>query len=280
MSMSLLLATFAQRATDLRRVARFASTEALWNLGMRAPYLTSLGGVVGLAAAAAVSRVLSATGVSADAHRWPPVRTRGQAWWPRVWSPRHATTRRSIGVAVALVAVTIVGSQGLERLINRLLRPDAEEWTWIGDLVLSAGLLVMTVFWARLTQARDTISSLEAQRIVLDTQLSIAAEVQTALLPAIPEPIDGVHWYGSVEPAGLVGGDYFDFLALPDGKMMVVLADISGKGVPAAIFMSNIRAIVHSLVREISAPDELLAHLSRDVLADARRQLDLPHSDN
>lgn len=148
-------------------------------------------------------------------------------------------------------------------------RHGAEEWTWISDLILSAGLVVVTIFWARLKQARDTISSLDAQRIVLDTQLSIASEVQRALLPSIPEPLHGVHWYGSVESAGRVGGDYFDFLALPGGKMVVVLADISGKGIPAAIFMSNIRAIVHALVREISAPDELLARLSRDVLADA-----------
>jgi sigma-B regulation protein RsbU (phosphoserine phosphatase) len=53
----------------------------------------------------------------------------------------------------------------------------------------------------------------------------------------------------------------------------VVLADVSGKGVPAAIFMSNIRAIVHALAREAAAPNELLTRLSSDVLADTAARL-------
>jgi hypothetical protein len=192
---------------------------------------------------------------------------------PRVETPSNVTTRRSIGPGLALVAVTIAGAQALEWAINRFLRPDAQEWTWISDVVLSVGLLVMAVVWARLKQARDTVSSLEAQHILMDAQLSIAADVQRALLPSIPAPMNGVHWYGSIEPAGRVGGDYFDFLVLPNGTMVVILADISGKGVPAAIFVSNIRAIIHALVRDVATPDELLTRLSRDMLADARAGL-------
>jgi Stage II sporulation protein E (SpoIIE) len=272
-SMGILLATLAQRTTEFRRMARLISAGALCDFQKQAMYLGSAGGVVGIAAAIAMSKFLRTAVVVTEGRRRRTVREStsllGEVWWPSVGGSRDAATWRSMGVALVLVSVTVAGSQGLERLINRLLRPDAEEWTWISDLILSAGLLVMTVFWARLRQARNTISSLDAQRLVLDTQLSIASDVQRALLPPIPEPLNGVHWYGAVEPAGRVGGDYFDFLALPDGKMVVILADISGKGVPAAIFLSNIRAIVHALVREISAPNELLARLSRDVLVDA-----------
>ena len=275
--MNVLLTTLAQRTMELRRLVRHISTEALWDLRKQAPYLTSAGGVVGIAAAIAMSELFPAAVVSSEKRRQQTVRESAspsrERHVPSAWARADAATRHSIGVALALVLVTLAGSQGLERLINRFLRPDAEEWTWIGDLILSAGLLVMTIFWARLKEAREALSALDAQRIVLDTQLSIASEVQRALLPSIPEPLHGVHWYGSVESAGRVGGDYFDFLALPDGKMVVVLADISGKGLPAAIFMSNVRAIVHALVREISAPNELLACLSRDVLADARAGL-------
>ncbi len=273
MNLSVLPVTLAQRMTELRSLARLISTETSWHLLKQAPYLASAGSVVGIAAAIAVSKLLSTTGAAIERRCWRPFPARtfafGDAWSPGMWTSASAATRRSIGLALALVLITVAGSQALERVINRLLRPDAEEWTWISDVILSAGLLVMTLFWARLKEARNTISSLDAQRIVLDTQLSIAADVQRALLPSIPGPLNGVHWYGSVEPAGQLGGDYYDFLALPDGKMAVVLADISGKGVPAAIFMSNIRAIVHALIREISAPDELLARLSRDILADA-----------
>ncbi|MES1255254.1 MAG: PP2C family protein-serine/threonine phosphatase [Acidobacteriota bacterium] len=185
----------------------------------------------------------------------------------------NAATRRSIEGGLTFVLLVIAGAQVLEWAINRFLRPDAEEWTWISDVVLSVGLVTMAVVWARLKQARTVVTALEAQRIVLDAQLSIAADVQRALLPPIPEPLNGVHWYGAIEPAGQVGGDYFDFLALPDGRMVVVLADISGKGIPAAIFVSNIRAIIHALVRDVATPDNLLNRLSREVQMDARAGL-------
>jgi len=274
--MNPLIATILQRAVDLRRVAHYVSSDALRDLWRQAPYLTSVGGAIGIAAAIAVSKLFPGSSGGFDApSRHPSARSEEHTSAARGWNTwrRNAVNAHAIGVALALVVITIVASQGVERLINRVLRPDAEEWTWIGDLILSVGLLVMTMFWARLRQARATISALDAQRIVIDTQLRIAADVQRALLPPIPEPLGGVHWYGSVESAGRVGGDYFDFLALPDGRMVVVLADISGKGIAAAIFMSNIRAIVQALVRDVSAPDEILRRLSRDVLADARAGL-------
>lgn len=263
------LLTFAQRTTALRRVTGLVSTEVLWGLWKQAPYLTS-GGVAAFAAAIAVSKLfaptaveeprrLAANGVADPSRESHPL---------GAWARAEATNRHAIGVALTIVLVTVASSEALERLVNRFFRPNAEEWTWIGDVVLSTALLVMTLGWARLKHARGTISLLDAQRLVLDTQLSIAADIQRALLPSIPEPLHGVHWYGAAEYTGPVGGDYFDFLALPDGKMVVVLADISGKGVPAAIFMSNVRAIVHTLVHEVAAPNELLTRLSRDVLAD------------
>ena len=276
-AMRLLLATIVQHAIDLRRAAWHLSSDTLRDLWRQAPYLTSVGGAVGIVVAVAAVRLFPATGVSGGRLRPRAFGWHAQATGePSVRSapPRADTaTPHAIAVALALVLITIAGSQGLERLINRLLRPDAQAWTWISDVILSSGLLTMTILWTRLKQARATISTLDAQRVVLDTQLSIAADVQRALLPPIPEPIEGVHRYGSVESAGRVGGDYFDFLKLPGGKMVVVLADVSGKGIAAAIFMSNIRAIVQALVRDVSAPDELLRRLSRDVLADARAGL-------
>jgi hypothetical protein len=277
MNISILPVTLAQRMTELRRMARLVSADALCDLRRLAPYMTSAGSVFGIAVAVATSKLLMTSGDATDGLGWRPAPERTgsarAAWWTSLWSSRHTTTRRSIGIVLVCVALTVVGSQIAERAINRLLRPDAAEWTWIGDVILSTGLVVMTVFWAQLKQARGTISSLETQRIVLDVQLSVAANVQRAMLPPIPEPLNGVRWYGSVEPAGLVGGDYFDFLALPSGKMLVIVADISGKGIAAALFMSNVRAIVHALVREISAPNELLVRLSHAMRPDAQAGL-------
>ncbi len=104
---------------------------------------------------------------------------------------------------------------------------------------------------------------------MIDTQLSIAAEVQQALLPAIPPPSGRIEWFGITQPAGKVGGDYFDFLPLADGRMCVALADVSGKGIPAAIFLSNVRAVLHTLIRETSEPRLLAERLSETLAQEA-----------
>jgi serine phosphatase RsbU (regulator of sigma subunit) len=165
--------------------------------------------------------------------------------------------------------VILLFSQVLEWIINRELRPDAEEWTWISEVAVAAGFFVMAVLWIHLKQTREALSALERERVVIDTQLSIAAQVQQALLPAIPPPSDRIEWFGITQPAGKVGGDYFDFLPLPEGRMCVALADVSGKGIAAAIFLSNVRAVLHTLIRETTEPRLLAQRLSETLEQDA-----------
>ena len=165
--------------------------------------------------------------------------------------------------------VILICSQILEWIINRELRPDAEEWTWIGDVAVSTGFFVMAVLWIRLKHTQEALSALERERLVIDTQLSIAAQVQRTLLPAIPPPLGGIDWFAITKPAGSVGGDYFDFLPLPDGRMCVAIADVSGKGIPAAIFLSNVRAVLHTLIRETAEPRLLAERLSETLAQDS-----------
>lgn len=176
---------------------------------------------------------------------------------------------RFIGIVLFAGILAIAASQGVEVFVNRALRSEADALTWISDLVAGCGFMVMTTLWLKLRQTQDVLSALERERVVLDTQLSIAADVQRGLLPAVPVPTGGVSWGAAVEPAGKIGGDYYDFLRLGGTSMCVILADVSGKGIPAAVFLSNVRAVVRTLVRETIAPAEILARLSDAVLADA-----------
>jgi serine phosphatase RsbU (regulator of sigma subunit) len=168
-----------------------------------------------------------------------------------------------------LVIVGIATAQGAELFVNRIIRPDAEEITWIGDAVLAGGFVVTSWLWVRLRETQIALTDLERQQIVTETQLTIAARVQTSLLPALPGPSGGVSWYAAVEPAGKVGGDYYDFLPLPDGRMYVVLGDVSGKGIAAAVFLANVRATLRALAREAVRPRTLLSNLSLALLADS-----------
>ena len=172
-------------------------------------------------------------------------------------------------LVLGLVLCAIAASQGIELFVNRVLRPDAEEISWISEAVLAVGFVVVTWLWFRLRETQIALTDLERQQIVAETQLTIAARVQRSLLPALPGARDGISWYAAVESAGKVGGDYYDFLPLPDGGMCVVIADVSGKGVAAAVFLANVRATLRALARDETRPRTLLSHLSSALLADS-----------
>jgi serine phosphatase RsbU (regulator of sigma subunit) len=85
---------------------------------------------------------------------------------------------------------------------------------------------------------------LEKHRI--EQQLGIAREVQMALLPAADPVVDGYDIAGANVPTWEIGGDYFDYLPQPDGRLGVAIADVSGKGVPAALIMATFRAALRA----------------------------------
>jgi hypothetical protein len=181
---------------------------------------------------------------------------------------------RVIGLAAIVLGTVVVAAQLIELFINRVLRPDLEEWTWISEVLMVAALLVLTALWARLRLARTAIADLERERLTIHAELAVAAKVQRALLPLIPERAHGITWYAVMEPAGEVGGDYYDFFSLGNDRMCVVLADVSGKGVPAAVFMSNTRAVLRAVAREGgSTPGGVLADVSEILCRDGRSDL-------
>lgn len=78
----------------------------------------------------------------------------------------------------------------------------------------------------------------------LNRDLELAHRVQQGLLPARPPEIPGYEVFDYYEPAHQIGGDFFGYVPLPDGRMAVVLADVSGKGVSAALVMATLSADV------------------------------------
>jgi sigma-B regulation protein RsbU (phosphoserine phosphatase) len=92
---------------------------------------------------------------------------------------------------------------------------------------------------ARLTTA---IGREMAQRERLNRELEIAREVQEHLFPQRLPPVPGLDYCGRCRPAREVGGDYYDFLELPNGRLGVAIGDVSGKGVGAALMMASLEA--------------------------------------
>jgi phosphoserine phosphatase RsbU/P len=93
-------------------------------------------------------------------------------------------------------------------------------------------------------QLSEAIAHEVAQRELLNREIEIAREVQQRLFPQTFPAVANLEYAGYCRPARGVGGDYYDFLALPGGRFGVAIGDVSGKGVPAALLMASLQASV------------------------------------
>lgn len=93
---------------------------------------------------------------------------------------------------------------------------------------------------------RDELQ-LRGQQELMEWELGIASDVQARFLPYSFPEVPGLDVYGEVQQGKFVGGDYCDVLKLADDVILIVVADVSGNGVPAALIMAEVRASIHLL---------------------------------
>ncbi|MFQ5877850.1 MAG: SpoIIE family protein phosphatase [Acidobacteriota bacterium] len=94
-------------------------------------------------------------------------------------------------------------------------------------------------------------------------ELDKAAEIQNTLLPQGTPSIQGYQIYGQSDPCAAVGGDYFDYAPLPEGRHAIAIGDVAGKGLPAALLMCVTQASFRALLELDLPPGETLARLNR-----------------
>jgi sigma-B regulation protein RsbU (phosphoserine phosphatase) len=107
-----------------------------------------------------------------------------------------------------------------------------------------------------------------SQREKLTREAQEARAIQQALLPRSSPFIPGFAVSGMSIPAGAVGGDWYDFIDLKDGRWGLVLADVAGKGTAAALLMSATRAMSRSLAENSCSPAEVLTKLNQLLVED------------
>jgi sigma-B regulation protein RsbU (phosphoserine phosphatase) len=105
-----------------------------------------------------------------------------------------------------------------------------------------------------------TVADEVAQRERMNREVEIAREVQERLFPQKLPIIAGLDYAGHCRPALGVGGDYYDFLALPKGNLGIAIGDVSGKGIAAALMMASLQASLRS--EATRAPENLAAAVS------------------
>ena len=180
---------------------------------------------------------------------------------PHVPSTAPATQRAVFeGFIAAAVVCAVAG--GAEIFLINLLRPTEVELTWVSDLVLSSALGVAVYLWRHLRATRLALTERERAALVIQTQLSVAESMQRRLLPVVPPPADGFEWAAALTPAGQVGGDFYDFVQQSPGMWTALIADVSGKGIPAAMALTLLRSTFRGLAREEAAPAEVARRLA------------------
>jgi sigma-B regulation protein RsbU (phosphoserine phosphatase) len=108
--------------------------------------------------------------------------------------------------------------------------------------------------------ARLVAEMLEKQK--MDEELALAREIQSDLLPKIIPAVPGIELEAVNIPSRYVGGDYYDFIKCGENTYGIVIADVSGKGVPAALLMAHLQASFHALSEVIYVPARLVERLN------------------
>ncbi len=131
-----------------------------------------------------------------------------------------------------------------EKLIGfmSLSSKQSEEPYSKSDLQLLQSVAMQTGLALENSQLTQAIASEVAQRERMNRELEIAREVQERLFPQSYPAMAGLDYAGRCRPALGVGGDYYDFLELPDGSLGIGIGDVSGKGIPAALLMASLQA--------------------------------------
>jgi len=110
----------------------------------------------------------------------------------------------------------------------------------------------------------------DAQRERLERELSVAHAIQDSFIPNTYPQEAGWEIAATWRAARQVGGDFYDFIRLPDGRWGMVIADVTDKGIPAALFMAMCRSLIRAAAVANSSPDETLRHVNDLLVKDTR----------
>lgn len=185
--------------------------------------------------------------------------------------------RKTIGILIAVIIpmIMIVLCISL-RVSGRIVRPirkltdevsnlegDNLDFSW--DINTGDEIQLLANSFQSLTQRMKTyisdIQAITAEKERIGAELSIATQIQADMLPCIfpafPDRND-FDIYASMTPAKEVGGDFYDFFLLDHDHLAMVIADVSGKGVPAALFMVISKTLIKDQTQMCASPKEIL----------------------
>ena len=122
----------------------------------------------------------------------------------------------------------------------------------------------------------DHLTRITAEEEKIRTELSLAARIQAAMLPDVFPPFPErkeFDLYALMDPARDVGGDFYDFFLIDNDHLCLVIADVSGKGIPGALFMTISKVIVENTVMNGNGPAQVLESVNEIICAHNREEM-------
>lgn len=171
---------------------------------------------------------------------------------------------RQVGVKLAVPLVSQGELVGLINLGSRLSEQaySADDRKLLNDLAIQAAPAVRVAQLARQQQAEAR------ERERLAQEMKVARLIQQTLLPHDLPHVDGYDVAVYYQPAREVGGDFYDFVYFEDGRMGLVVGDVTDKGVPAALVMATTRTLLRAAVERLESPGQVLERVNELLFPD------------
>jgi serine phosphatase RsbU (regulator of sigma subunit) len=158
------------------------------------------------------------------------------------------------------LAVPIYLKDKLIGALNFSKKPSGKEYSE-EDLDLLKTIASQTAI--SFESARLQIEELDKQKI--DEELGIARKIQESLLPNREIKMEGLDIEGSSSPAKTIGGDFYDLIKISPTKLLVIVADVSGKGIPAALNLSKVQAMIQFSSKVFNSPKDILKSVNKQI---------------
>jgi len=139
-------------------------------------------------------------------------------------------------------------------------------WNVIAEAIVYVAIaLVVSRLQVDRTRERALAAQIAQVRDLLDREARAVGRLQHELLPQVLPSLPGYEWETHYATSTRAGGDYYDVLPMPDGRLGVVIADATGHGTPAAVLMAMAKALLRGAPGTLAPPDLALARLNREL---------------
>ncbi len=200
----------------------------------------------------------------------------GQGLPGRVWSGEEPSRVRCIAADPAFPRWAIAEQEGLRAALAFPLRGGKD---FLGVLeffsreIREPDETLIAMMDSISSQISQFIEHRQAEKALHQRQreLWLARQIQQGLFPRTAPSLAGFEMGGACRPAQETGGDYYDFLPLPDGRLGITIGDASGKGVAAALLMAETRAYLHALSTSHAEVGQILCLTNQHLVEDIER---------